>query len=86
MVDAGERVSITVRREFEEEAAITDDDQRALFRITEDLFARGQVVCRGSSTTPQHGPCGGDPTLRPLHRELGAATKAAGDDAAKVHG
>merc|ERR1719198_1651698 len=43
MVDAGEAVSATVRREFREEAGnITDPEQRATFeRMTETLFGAG---------------------------------------------
>ena len=90
MVDAGERVSITVKREFEEEAgAITDDDQRALFRtLTEDLFARGQVVYRGYVDDPRNTDHAWmETTAFHFHctDELGALLPMhAGDDAAKV--
>jgi ADP-ribose pyrophosphatase len=49
MVDDGEHVSATVKREFEEEAGnITDPAAQARFKsMIEELFKSGQVVYRG---------------------------------------
>ena len=53
MVDAGEAVSVTVKREFKEEAGeIQDPVQRAEFeRMTDTLFASGTQV-RASAARP----------------------------------
>ena len=55
MVDPGESVSVTVKREFTEEAgAITDDVERAEFlKHTEDLFSSGKQVYRGYVDDPR---------------------------------
>jgi len=90
MVDMGESVSVTVRREFTEEAgAITDPEKKALFmRLTSELFANGELVSRGYVDDPRntdnawmetsvfHFHCSNElGKLLPLH---------AGDDAAAV--
>ena len=90
MVDMGESVSVTMRREFTEEAgAIEDAEKKALFlQLTEELFANGEVVYRGYVDDPRntdnawmesavfHFHCSPElGQLLPLH---------AGDDAAAV--
>ena len=90
MVDAGETVSVTVRREFTEEAGnLTDEGRREQFtRLTDELFANGVVVYQGyvddprntdhawMETTAFHFHCG---------RELGSMLPLeSGDDAAAV--
>ena len=56
MVDMGEAVSVTVRREFTEEAgAIADEEKKALFlSLADDLFASGEVVYRGYVDDPRN--------------------------------
>ena len=47
MVDAGEAVSVTVRREFVEEAGNVPKGEKALFqRLTDELFANGKCARR----------------------------------------
>ena len=90
MVDDGEIVSATVKREFKEEAgALPDEATRAQFEaLVDDLFATGQVVYRGyvddprntdnawMETTAFHFHCNAElGAMLPLH---------AGDDAAAV--
>lgn len=90
MVDAGENVSITVRREFGEEAGnIADPDEKATFeKLADELFSRGCVIFKGYvddprntdnawiETTAFHFHCG---------HELGRLLPLeAGDDAAAV--
>ena len=91
MVDAGEHVSATVKREFieEEAGAIPDEAKRTQFEmLVDDLFATGQVVYRGyvddprntdnawMETTAFHFHCNAElGAMLPLH---------AGDDAAAV--
>lgn len=91
MVDAGESVSVTVRREFTEEAGnhLANPELHARFeQLTERLFSSGQVVYRGYvddprntdnawiETTAFHFHCDAEMgALLPLH---------AGDDAANV--
>lgn len=55
MVDAGEHVSETVKREFKEEAgAIEDDDERQKFLLlTDKLFASGTKIYRGYVDDPR---------------------------------
>ena len=86
----GECVSVTVKREFTEEAgAIDDPEKKELFaRLTKDLFANGELVSRGYVDDPRntdnawmesavfHFHCTAElGKLLPLH---------AGDDAAAV--
>lgn len=49
MVDAGEHVSVAVKREFSEEAGnITDpDDKKTFERLAAELFANGRVIYKG---------------------------------------
>ena len=56
MVDAGEVVSVTVRREFAEEAGnMASDAERAAFNAAVDeLFAHGEVVYRGYVDDPRN--------------------------------
>jgi ADP-ribose pyrophosphatase len=91
MVDPGESVSATVRREFSEEAGNFADDpekQRVFNELCEQLFSSGQVVYRGyvddprntdnawMETTAFHFHCSDElGKLLPLN---------AGDDASKV--
>ena len=91
MVDVGESVSVTVRREFAEEAGnhLADPVLHARFKmLTDRLFSSGQVVYRGyvddprntdnawMETTAFHFHCDAEMgALLPLH---------AGDDAADV--
>ena len=91
MVDPGEHVSVTVRREFTEEAGnlASDPEKAALFKkLTDDLFADGNVVYTGyvddprntdnawMETTAMHFAC---------NSKLGEMMPLkAGDDAAKV--
>ena len=55
MVDPGENVSVTVKREFTEEAGdIQDPAERAEFlRMTEELFSGGTQVYRGYVDDPR---------------------------------
>ncbi len=89
MVDAGETVSVTVRREFEEEAGNVPPEKKAQFKkLVEELFESGKVVFRGCvddprntdnawmETTAFHFHC--SPTLGAM------LPLAAGDDAANV--
>ena len=90
MVDMGECVSVTVKREFTEEAgAIEDPEKKELFtKLTNDLFNNGELVSRGYVDDPRntdnawmesavfHFHCTAElGKLLPLH---------AGDDAAAV--
>lgn len=90
MVDDGEVVSVTVRREFTEEAGNLSDpeDQKLFAELTERLFVSGQVIYRGyvddprntdnawMETTAYHFHCSDElARFLPLH---------AGDDAAAV--
>jgi len=59
MVDAGETVSVTVRREFEEEAgSIAEPERRQLFRgLVDELFKSGkggEIVYRGYVDDPRN--------------------------------
>jgi len=90
MVDAGEVVSVTVRREFEEEAGNVKagEEREAFSRAVEELFSNGRVVYRGyvddprntdnawMETTAFHFHCSAE---LGQHMPLGA-----GDDAADV--
>jgi len=90
MVDPGEHVSVTVKREFTEEAGnIADADSKAMFeKLTQELFSGGSVIYKGYvdesrntdnawiETTVLHYHCG---------PELGEMLPLeAGDDAAAV--
>jgi ADP-ribose pyrophosphatase len=90
MVDAGETVSVTVKREFKEEAGnIKDPEKRESFdQLIASLFSNGKEVYRGyvddprntdnawMETTAFHFHCDAEMgALLPLH---------AGDDAAEV--
>lgn len=56
MVDAGEKVSVTVKREFTEEAGnITDQHRRKKFKqLTDKLFANGRMIFRGRIPDPRN--------------------------------
>ena len=56
MVDAGEAVSVAVRREFTEEAGnIEDAERQALFTsLTDELFASGAVTYQGYVDDPRN--------------------------------
>ena len=56
MVDAGEAVSATVKREFKEEAGeIEDPEQRKKFEMmTDELFKKGRQVYRGYVDDPRN--------------------------------
>ena len=59
MVDAGETVSVTVRREFEEEAgSIAEPERRQLFqKLVNELFGSGkggEIVYRGYVDDPRN--------------------------------
>merc|ERR1719231_578857 len=48
MVDDGEKVSITVKREFEEEASnVSDDEKPEVKKMLEELFKGGEKVYEG---------------------------------------
>jgi len=55
MVDAGESVSVTVKREFAEETGnLPTEEERAEFkRLLDDLFANGKQVYRGYVDDPR---------------------------------
>lgn len=90
MVDAGEHVSVTVKREFSEEAGniSNPDDKETFSRLSKELFEGGTIVYKGYvdearntdnawiETTVFHYHCGAElGRLLPLE---------AGDDAAAV--
>ena len=89
MVDQGESVSVTLQREFKEEAGNLPAEQRAVFNaLANQLFATGTMVYKGYvddprntdnawiETTAVHYHCNDElGTMLPLH---------AGDDAAEV--
>jgi len=57
MVDSGETVSLTVKREFEEEAGnlAIYPEQQALFKVSLDaLFDRGKEIYRGYVDDPRN--------------------------------
>ena len=90
MVDAGETVSVTVRREFTEEAGnLTDPHRRKQFdRLADELFASDTVVYKGYVDDPRNTDHAWmETTAFHFHcnAELGAMLPlASGDDAADV--
>ena len=56
MVDMGESVSVTMRREFTEEAGnLATKEQRGRFeKLADELFASGRVVYRGYVDDPRN--------------------------------
>ena len=90
MVDAGEHVSVTVKREFQEEAGnLTDPVQKALFEENvRSLFSNGKVVYQGYVDDPRNTDNAWmETTAYWFHcsPELGAMLPlASGDDAAAV--
>ena len=56
MVDAGESVSLTLKREFTEEAgALTDQSEKAIFtQLTEELFSNGLPIYTGYVDDPRN--------------------------------
>lgn len=59
MVDPGESVSVTVRREFTEEAGnLTDPLKKQMFeQMTDQLFKSGEMVYRGYVDDPRKCAC-----------------------------
>ena len=90
MVDPGENVTVTVRREFSEEAGeLTDPAERARFEaLTSELFASGVQVYRGYCDDPRNTDHAWmETTAFHFHctEEVGAMLPLeAGDDAGKV--
>jgi ADP-ribose pyrophosphatase len=89
MVDAGETVSVTVRREFTEEAGNLEGEAAEMFtRLTDELFANGEVVYRGYVDDPRNTDHAWmETTAFHFHcsPELGAMLPlGSGDDAADV--
>jgi ADP-ribose pyrophosphatase len=90
MVDPGENCSVTVKREFTEEAGeISDPARKAEFqRLTDELFASGTVIYRGYVDDPRNTDNAWMETTA-FHFHCSAALGSllpleAGDDAAKV--
>eukprot|EP00966_Prymnesium_polylepis_P050500 1169017-Prymnesium_polylepis.1 len=90
MVDPGESVSATVRREFEEEAGAFDEPAiQAEFRaMCDELFSNGEVVYQGYVDDPRNTDNAWMETTA-IHFHCGAKLGdllqlKAGDDAAKV--
>jgi ADP-ribose pyrophosphatase len=55
MVDAGENVSVTLKREFEEEAGnVPDDEKEAFKKDMDDLFRNGKTVYKGYVDDPRN--------------------------------
>lgn len=55
MVDPGEEVSATLRREFTEEAGNVPEEERARFNeMVEELFAHGDELYRGYMDDPRN--------------------------------
>jgi len=89
MVDAGETVSVTVKREFMEEAGnLPKDQQEAFKKIVDQLFAGGEVVYRGYVDDPRNTDNAWmETTAFHFHCEMEVGRKIklkSGDDAADV--
>jgi ADP-ribose pyrophosphatase len=55
MVDAGEEVSVTLKREFEEEAGNVPDDQKQAFKADiDELFKQGRTIYKGYVDDPRN--------------------------------
>lgn len=89
MVDAGEQVSATLRREFEEEAGNVPADQKEQFKKDlDELFKNGETIYKGYVDDPRNTDNAWMETVV-VHfgcpYELGQRLKLhAGDDAAQV--
>ena len=89
MVDAGENVSVTVRREFVEEAGNVAEEERERFETqVAELFASGSMVYRGYVDDPRNTDNSWmETTAFHFHCDRALGSKialAAGDDAATV--